>query len=157
MNLFSGELANISFADIEEFLAIKAPEEQRPTEGVRIDYKLKEPSDFPETVAAFANTYGGLLLIGVESNKKKNNAPIALPGEVFVGGDVKARITGKILSQVTPRPDINVGVAAVLPHSDRYVVVVRVSPGSWPPYQFSYGDRVRIPMRIQDTNRQATL
>jgi hypothetical protein len=37
------------------------------------------------------------------------------------------------------------------------VVVVRVSLGIWPPYQFSMHDTVRIPVRIQDTTRQATL
>ena len=157
MNLFSADLSDISIADIEEFLAVKAPLEQRPAEGIRIDYKKKESSDFPETVAAFANTYGGLLFIGVESDKTKNNVPVSIPGDVFVGGDIKARITGKILSQITPRPEISVGVAAVTPQNDRFVVVIRINTGTWPPYQFTSGDKVRIPIRIQDTNRQATL
>ena len=32
---------------------------------------------------------------------------------MFVGRDVRARITGKLASEVTPRPDIHIGVAAV--------------------------------------------
>jgi schlafen family protein len=157
MNLFSADLDSISFTGVEEFLAIKAPIEQRPPEGVRIDYKLMEPTDLSDTVAAFANTFGGLLFIGVESHRTKYNFPISLPGEAFVGGDIKARIAGKILSQVTPRPEFSVGVAPLPLPSDRAVVVVRVVAGVWPPYEFSASNTVRIPVRVQDTNRQAPL
>jgi hypothetical protein len=157
MNLFSADLDSISFTGVEDFLAIKAPIEQRPPEGVRIDYKLMEPTDLSDTVAAFANTFGGLLFIGVESHRTKYNFPISLPGEAFVGGDIKARIAGKILSQVTPRPEFSVGVAPLPLPSDRAVVVVRVVAGVWPPYEFSASNTVRIPVRVQDTNRQAPL
>jgi hypothetical protein len=157
MNLFSADLDNVLITDLEDFLAINAPIEQRPPEGLRIDYKLKEPTDLSETVAAFANTFGGLILIGVESVRTKHNFPTALPGEAFPGGDVKARIAGKVLSQVTPRPEISIGVAPLPSQHDRVVVVVRVQPGAWPPYEFSMSNAVRIPVRIQDTNRQATV
>jgi hypothetical protein len=36
MNLFSADLDSLSFTDLEEFLAIKGPEEQRPSEGYRL-------------------------------------------------------------------------------------------------------------------------
>jgi Putative DNA-binding domain len=157
MNFFSADLDSISFTGVEDFLAIKAPIEQRPPEGLRIDYKLKEPTDLSETVAAFANTFGGLLFIGVDSKRTKHNFPISLPGETFPGGDIKARITGKIISQVTPRPEFSVGVAPLPSQSDRAVAVVRVVAGVWPPYEFNSSNTVRIPVRIQDTNRQAPL
>lgn len=157
MNLFTADLNALSIADLEDFLAIKSAEEQRPAEGVKIDYKLKEPSDFPETVAAFANTAGGLVFIGVESKKLKHNVPVGLPGETFVGGDIRARITGKIISQVTPRPEFSVGVVPVAGRPGVAVVVVRVPEGRWPPYEFSETNRTRIPVRIEDTVRQATL
>lgn len=157
MNLFSADLDTLTITDVEDFLAIKAPLEQRPPEGLRIDYKLKESTDLSDTVAAFSNTSGGLVFIGVESTRSKHNFPTSLPGETFPGGDVKARIAGKILSQVTPRPQIGIGVAPLPAQQDRVVVVLRVAPGPWPPYEFSTSNAVRIPMRIQDTNRQATL
>lgn len=157
MDLFSADVDSISFASIEDFLAIKAPLEQRPPEGLRIDYKIKEPRELSETVAAFANTFGGLLFIGVESRRTEYNFPISLPGEAFVGGDIKARIAGKILSQVTPRPEFSIGVVPLPTQSDRAVVVVRVVAGVWPPYEFSASNTLRIPVRIADTTRQATL
>jgi hypothetical protein len=157
MNLFLADLDTIQITDVEDFLAIKAPIEQRPPEGLRIDYKLKEPTELSDTVAAFSNTSGGLLFIGVESTRTRHNFPNSLPGEAFPGGDVKARLAGKILSQVTPRPEISIGVAPLPSQHDRVVVVIRVAIGSWPPYEFSMSNAVRIPVRIQDTNRQATL
>jgi len=157
MNLFTADLSTVSFDDLEGFLAVKGPEEHRPSEGVKIDYKLHEPSDFPETVAAFANTAGGLVFIGVDSEKLKNNVPVALPGEAFAGGDVKARVTGKIMSQVTPRPEISVGIVPVQGTPGLAIALVRVQEGSWPPYEFRQGDKSRIPIRIEDTVRQATL
>ncbi len=113
MDLFTVDLERTSIADLEDFLGLKDPIEMRPPEGLRIDYKLKEPDDFPETVAAFANSYGGLMFIGVESKRQKHNLPISLPGVAFIGGDVRARITGKILSQVHPRPEISIGVVPI--------------------------------------------
>jgi hypothetical protein len=156
MDLYSGNLDDLRIGDVEDFLAVGAPLDQRPPEGLRIDYKLKEPSDLCDTVASLANTSGGLIFIGVESKRTKHNFPISLPGEEFPGGDVKARIAGKIVSQVTPRPEFSVGVAPLSGHQ-RVVVVVRVPAGIWPPYEFTSSNTIRIPVRIQDTNRQATL
>jgi predicted HTH transcriptional regulator len=148
IELFSSDLETISIADVQDFLGINAPEEQRPPEGVRIDYKLKEPSDLADTVAAFANTAGGLIFIGVESKKEKHNVPISLPGAAFHGGDIRARIIGKITSQVTPRPEVDVAVVRQAIETANSIVIVRVKEGIWPPYQSAIGDRVRIPLRL---------
>lgn len=167
VNLFTADFEKLKLTDLEDALAINLPIAQRPAEGTKIDYKLKEPDDFADTVAAFANTAGGLLFIGVQDRqtKEKLNVPIALPGEMFPGGDVKAHLTAKLLSQITPRPDFDVGVvplpAATNPHipqgSIRAVVVIRVREGIWPPYESSNGNHIRQPIRIQDSTRQATL
>ena len=39
MNLFSADLNSLSFTHLEEFLAVKGPEEQRPSEGVQVVYQ----------------------------------------------------------------------------------------------------------------------
>lgn len=157
MNLFVEDLTTISFADVETFLGVHSPEVQRPMEGVKLDYKLKEPAELCDTVAAFANTAGGLIFIGVESKKVKHNIPISIPGENFAGGDVKARIIGKVASQVTPRPDVQIGVVPVPASSGSVVVVIRVAESPFPPHEFSLNKRIRIPIRLQDTNQQASL
>jgi len=157
MDLFSTDLSALTITDVEDFLVIGGPEEQRPAEGIRLDYKVNESADLADTVAAFANTFGGLLFVGVDSKKQKHNVPTAIPGATFTGGDVKARLIGKIMSQVTPGPDVDIGVVRVAAHSANAVAIIRVREGVFPPYQYTSGDKVRIPMRFQDTNRQGTL
>ena len=41
-------------------------------EGTRYDYKLGFPSKLEKTIAAFANTLGGLILLGIDSDKTTN-------------------------------------------------------------------------------------
>lgn len=80
-----------------------------------------------------------------------------MPGAVNLGPDAKARITDTILSTVQPRPIIE-DIAVVDGHAaGAQVVVIRVGEGTFPPYQYQRGATVRIPVRIQDTNRQATV
>lgn len=155
MDLFSEDLEKITLADLENFLALNSPEEVRPTEGIKIDYKANVPDDLCDTVAAFANTAGGLIFLGVESQKKKNNIPTKIVGVTFAGGDARAALTGKITSQVLPRPDVSIGVVR-LPSGD-VVVVLRVREGIYPPYQFTQGDKIRLPLRVQDTNKMCSL
>jgi predicted HTH transcriptional regulator len=157
MDLFVDDLQQITFSDVESFLAISSPEDQRPTEGTRIDFKKAVPNDLCDTVAAFANTFGGLIFIGVESAKRGNNIPTKIAGTLFPGGDVRASLTNKITSQVLPRPDISIGVAPMPGGSGSVVAVIRVREGVFPPYQFTSGDKVRFPIRVIDTNKMATL
>jgi hypothetical protein len=155
VDLFSVDLEKITLADVENFLALGSPVEGRPSEGIKIDYKGKVPDDLCDTVAAFANTAGGLIFLGVESQKRKNNIPTQIVGVTFAGGDVRAALTGKITSQVLPRPDVDIGVFG-LP-SGAVVVVLRVREGTYPPYQFTHGEKIRFPIRVQDTNKMCSL
>ena len=155
MDLFSANLEKITLADVENFLALGSPEEGRPTEGIKIDYKVKVPDDLCDTVAAFANTAGGLIFLGVESQKKKNNIPTKIVGVTFAAGDARAALIGKVTSQVLPRPNVTIG-AVSLP-SGAVVVILRVREGTYPPYQFTQGDKIRFPIRVQDTNKMCSI
>ena len=113
LNPYSGDLGSLTRADLEGFLALTAPDEQRPTEGTTLDFKLKLPDDVGVLVAAMANTYGGLIIVGVESDKHRRNIPTGLPGQVFTVSDIKAHVTNKILSTVRPRPVFDICVIPV--------------------------------------------
>lgn len=154
-DLFSDDLSNLKLQDLEDFLGLHLEERQRPIEGPQLDFKVDLPNDLGDSVAALANTYGGLLFIGVRSEKKKHNIPVAIVGVDLKGGDSKARITDRVLSTVHPRPDFDVKPVPV--GSSKSVIVIRVREGNYPPYQYTQGSTVRIPVRIQDTNRQATV
>jgi hypothetical protein len=154
-NLFTDPLSAVTAKDIGEFLCLTCPENQRPQEGTQIDYKTDLPQDLGDTIAAFANTYGGLIFIGVKSDKAKQNIPVAMPG-AKIGGDVRARLTDRIISTVYPRPDFEVH-SAPMGAAGESVVLIRVRQGTFPPYEYSQGATIRIPVRVQDTNRQATV
>lgn len=154
-DLFRGDLSNINTSDIESFLALNSPNDQRPVETSRLDFKEAFVPNIGESVAALANTYGGLILIGITSDKTKQNIPIDAPG-ADLGADAKARVTDAILATVHPRPPIDIGIADGR-RKGGIIAVVRVSEGTYPPYEFQRGATIRIPVRVQDTNRQATL
>lgn len=103
-----------------------------------------------------SNTYGGLIFVGVKSDRKKGNIPVALAGVGFSKGDMSAHITNRILSTVHPRPEFELGILPV-GAQDKFLAIIRIREGSIPPYEYTQGATVRIPVRIQDTNRQATV
>jgi hypothetical protein len=74
MSLWQKRLGQISFLDADGFLKAKIPE------GHRLDYKLHFPNDLAKTIAAFGNTLGGMIILGVDSDKVSNE-PIWPPVE----------------------------------------------------------------------------
>ena len=75
LDLYTADIDSVSFNDIEGFLGMSSPVELRPTEGVLLDFKVSDSGDWVDSVTAFANTAGGILLLGVDGDKTKNNGP----------------------------------------------------------------------------------
>ena len=154
-DLFNDQLSTISLDDAKAFLCLSRAEAERPSEGPLLDYKEFLPQDIGNNVAAMANSSGGLIFVGVKSVKVKQNIPVAIPG-ADIGPDAKARITDRILSTVQPRPDFEIQTCPI-PGGSLVLALVRIRTGNFPPYEFSQGAAIRIPVRIQDTNRSATV
>src|SRR5260370_9602209 len=66
MSLWHKSVSEISFDDIDAFCRTMQPE------GMRLDYKVARPSDLAKLIAAFANTLGGLIVLGVDADKTTN-------------------------------------------------------------------------------------
>src|SRR3979490_2834406 len=62
---------------IHEFTSMERPSGDRPREGYLLDYKEDVSDRFLRSVAAFANTFGGLLIVGVT---EKDGRPDKLAG-----------------------------------------------------------------------------
>lgn len=154
-NLFSDSLSTIKLSDVEQFLNLQGPESSRPIEGPRLDFKKDLPQDIGRDVAALANTYGGILLVGVQTHKAERNVPISLPG-TDLGDDPRARITDRILATVHPRPDFEIQPMKAADKA-KSVAVIRVQEGTFPPYEHAQGATVGISVRIEDSSRLATL
>ena len=69
VDIFNAKEGTITLEDIHAFLGLDAASNQRPREGVTIDYKGELPSDLAKLIAAFANTDGGIAFIGVEEER----------------------------------------------------------------------------------------
>jgi len=73
--LFSKPISDLTFEDVEEFC-------KRFRENTRVEYKSTFNDDvkrkLPKVLSSFANSYGGILIIGI-------NAPAGAPQEPFDG------------------------------------------------------------------------
>ena len=81
--MFTKLAADITFSDVEDFC-------REFGEGERVEYKreIAVKKHIPKIVSSFANTYGGIFLIGAEADKEKNKVvaidgiPNVLPSEI---------------------------------------------------------------------------
>jgi len=153
-SIFVLELSQLTIDDIRLFC------DQGFSEGLRIEYKKDFPKNLKlaETICAFANTEGGIILVGVEAEKTKNQ-PRAIPGTELKDG-LEERVINICLSHISPVITLEVKVCDFKSdpsksESDRAVVFIRV--------RFSYAaphyllDNNEIKIRVGSRNSLADL
>lgn len=122
--------------------------ELRKPEGKTLEFKrdLSSPDAFLRTVVAFANTAGGIILIGVEDvtrNVRGVSNPLSL----------EERVASLISDSIAPRllPDL-----AILTYRNLYVIGVQVHPSSNRPHFLTRaGMEGGTYVRVGSTNRKA--
>jgi hypothetical protein len=110
------------YAAVEDFTAVKLPFNQRPPEGFLLDFKQDWSESALHTVAAFANTFGGLLLLGVSD---KDSRPEDIIG-ISWPGELKNRIASIVSANIVPCPSFEIGECALPADPAMKVCVVRV-------------------------------
>ena len=120
----------------------------RRPEGKTLEFKLdlSSPQGFLRTAAAFANTAGGTIVIGV-ADRTRDVRGVGSPL------DLEERAANLISDSIQPRllPDIEVSR-----YRDRHVLVVRVYPSASRPHFIKRaGLRSGTFVRVGSTNRQA--
>ncbi|MER5484288.1 ATP-binding protein [Streptomyces sp. NPDC002812] len=141
--LFTAPASAINADMVRSFL------ELRLEESFTIDYK-RNIDAVPDTVAAMANSYGGVVLIGVDNDPKDQNLPGPLRG---VQPSDKDRLVSKMVTVFDPPgwcPDvIPVTIDATT------LLVVRVDPGSVPrPLLHKGTAKVRVDGRNDTADRR---
>ena len=123
-------------------------------EGPLIDYKadISEKDNWPDTVAAFANSFGGLIVFGVTG---QGDQPVSLAGFDPKNAETKTRLANTILSRIRPRPDFAIRVVNLDTDTSREVAILRVAEGNIPPYMHSKGDEHRIYLRVSARKTEA--
>jgi len=142
--LFTKEITKITFEDVLNFC------NERIKESINLDYKKDFPSDLEKTIAAFANTMGGLIIIGVDENDGKPKFPVE--GLEYKEG-FSERITNIILSNIYPPifPEIQV----CEPVEDKTFVIIRVPQSNMTPHFIRH--RTQIYIRTNDINHPEEL
>ena len=122
--MFTKPIDQITFEDVKSFCDVWA-------EGVRVEYK-KEIRYIPKIVSSFANTHGGIFLIGVEVDQT-NNMPICPIEGIPKDSGIEERIQQSALTGIFPGiiPEIKL---VDVPNSNNVVVIVRVDESLQAPH-----------------------
>jgi len=115
-------------------------------EGTVIDYKkdVSEKDNWPEAAASFANTFGGLIIFGVDERQGK---PTLLAGFDPRGTETKTRLVSILLSRIQPRPEFQIRVVNLDTDKTKEVAVFRIQEGEVPPYLHSKQGEHRVFIR----------
>ena len=129
------KLANeIDFNDIEEFC-------REWGEGVRVEYKRKI-AHIPKIISSFANTQGGILIIGVETDENSEAKPDiqGIPNDGGIREQIEQSATDGIYPTIMPE----VIICDVPGKTDKVVVVVRVDESQQAPHAIQNSTTVYI-------------
>ncbi len=132
--MFNLSKEEITFEVIENFC-------REWQEGVRVEYK-QEIKDIPKIVSSFANTQGGVFLIGVEANQTDNKVQFPIEGIPKING-IEESIVQSALMGIYP-PVMPEMILVDVPGMGNVVVVVRVDESVQAPHAIQNSTRVYI-------------
>ena len=135
--MFTKLAIDITFSDIEDFC-------QEYGEGIRVEYKrdFDIKKHIPKTVSAFANTQGGIFIIGTETDKRTNKV-IAIDGIPNSGG-IEEQIQQSALTGIYPAVIPEVIICSVPANPNNVVVIVRVDESPQAPHAIQNSKKVYI-------------
>src|ERR1700675_3164387 len=115
------------YSAIEIFTRIALPQAERMQEGYLLDFKALWNDTALKAVAAFANTYGGILVIGVSDKDGRADEIVGVPSQRH---ELKTRIASMIASNISPTPPYEIRDVVFPDGSGRHLCIVRVRKGT---------------------------
>ncbi len=153
-SLFLIDLAQLGIEDIQSFC------DQGFSESLRIEYKeeLTDNLKLAKTICAFANTQGGIILVGVKADTIKN-IPETIPGIELKEG-LEEKIINLCLGHISPSITPEVKVCdfksdSMESKNNRAVLFIRIRPSYSPPHYLLKNNE--IPVRVHNRNSLADL
>jgi hypothetical protein len=122
---FSKPLGQLTEDDLRKELLGKV------AEGVYAEFKSDWPEELAKHFAAFANSYGGNLFIGVKADEETNLAK-ELPG-IPLKKDLPDRVRDKVIHHSEPVPLFST-FPIKLKASKKCVLLIKIEEGDEPPY-----------------------
>lgn len=132
--LFTKPANEITFADVENFC-------REFGEGVRVEYK-REVKHIPKVVSAFANTHGGIFIIGAETDEA-NKVKFPIPGIPLKTG-IEEQIQQSALTGIYPAVMPEVILVDMPDLAGNVVVIVRVDESVQAPHAIENSTKVYI-------------
>lgn len=131
IDLYRDDLAAVSdrelFAGVEDFTRVAAPATDRTQEGYLLDYKAAWSDSALRAVAAFANTFGGLLIVGVSESGGRADQLVGIASH---RQELKTRIASAIASNISPTPPYDIRDIVFPDGSGKHLCLVRVRKGN---------------------------
>jgi predicted HTH transcriptional regulator len=137
MSIWQKPVDAITFNDVKAFCT-STP---RPREGPRLDFKVAIPKHLANLLSAYANTLGGMLVLGVETDK--GNEPKWPPPGLADKPGISEQIT-QICNQAVA-PPLSVSISPNLPNAQNpgtVVVVVRIDESPEAPHTVDAGRKI---------------
>ena len=149
--MFTKPINEITFEDVKTFC------EEWP-EGFRIEYKI-EIKNIPKIVSSFANTLGGIFLIGVKADKTKNKVIFPIEGIPETPG-IEEQVHQSALEGIYPAVIPEVRLLDVPTNSGNVIVIIRIDESVQAPHAIQNSTRVYIrtssvtePYKLADMDR----
>lgn len=130
--MLTKSIDEITFEDVETFC-------KEYPEGKQVEYKQEITKNIPKIVSSFANTSGGIFIIGVEANQKNNRAN-SIPGIPQRNG-IEEQIQQSAIMGISP-PVVPEVFLVDVPDSDNVVVIIRVDKSFQAPHAVESATKV---------------
>jgi hypothetical protein len=134
--LLTTPLGQVTYEQVIEFCKTFA-------EGVRVEYKREPGNKTPKVVSSFANTVGGVWVIGVDVDKKTNMA-ILPPAGLSLEPGIEERITQSALMGVAPSITPALRVFEIPDKPGLALVVVKIPESIEAPHAIENSTRVFV-------------
>ncbi len=134
--MFHTRIDQITYEDVAAFCKVFP-------ESVRVEYKQDIIKNIPKVISSFANTVGGIWVIGVETDKATNLPKLPLVGMRRRAG-IEEQIVQSAQSGIYPPVTPDVRVLDVPGKPDQMLAVVKVSESIEAPHAIEGSTRVYI-------------
>lgn len=124
MSIFTKPIGEITYEDVISFC------QQGVGEGVSLDYKKDFPSSgLEKTISALANTFGGVILIGIEEEDSKPKPP-------FEGIEYKDKLEERVWNIILDNiyPPVFPEIRVCPPHDNKTFVIIRIPQSNETPH-----------------------
>lgn len=142
MNIFTAPIGNITYEDIERFC------DKQIEEGVNIEYKGQFPhnKNIAKKISSFANTHGGILILGVEEADRKPITPIS--GLDYEEG-YEEKITSICLRNINPPAIPQLRICRDNDHPNKCVIIIRIEESDETPHRVDNDTSIYVRVNSQ--------